>query len=172
MTVTSDEICAERDRRIREGIAREIEAQLKIESEDIEIAVRDSNVTLSGRVRTRLKKSAAERAAKLVQGVLFITNDIEVTPAAQKTEPEIIHDVVDAPKHSAIVPETPFSVNVRDGLVALGGIVSSNLDRELACLVTEAVDGVQEVINLMTVRHSTKSSHNSSALSSLEPYGL
>ena len=53
-------------------------------------------VTLTGFVNTYGEKMAAERVTKRTYGVRAIANDIQVTPAFQKTDTEIATSALNA----------------------------------------------------------------------------
>jgi hypothetical protein len=63
---------------------------------DIAVSVKDGVVTLAGFARRYIDKWEAEWAAKRVQGVVGIANDIEVRlpDADERPDPEIARDAV------------------------------------------------------------------------------
>ncbi len=154
MTLTSsstDIFAKKHDERVRDDVTRHIAWQPEIQSKDISVKVEDSNVTLTGFVHTFLEKSAAERAAKSVYGVLSVANDIEVKPKSQRTDPEIARDVVGAFGLDSSVPDEKLKVTVRDGFVTLEGSLPWNFQRESAQRTAQAVLGVRGVINAITI---------------------
>jgi osmotically-inducible protein OsmY len=139
------------DERIRENVIRHIAWQPEIESKYISVKVMNGEVKLTGFVHHYLDKSIAERAAKLVRGVISIANDIEVKPKDQKTDPEIVHDVVEALRLHSHVPDNRLIVHVRDGVVTLEGALPWHFQRESAELAAQAVAGVRDVVNLIVI---------------------
>lgn len=83
-------------------LKRDIEAELMwdpdINAADIAVAVKDGVVTLTGFVRSYAQKWEAEKAAKRVDGVRGVANDIEVQlPVGdERPDPEIARDAVTA----------------------------------------------------------------------------
>lgn len=76
-------------------IKQDVEAKLRwepnINAAAIGVAVKDSIVTLTGRVPTYMEKMAAAGAAARVTGVKAVANEIEVglLPADQRSDEEI-----------------------------------------------------------------------------------
>jgi len=81
-------------------IKRDVEDELRwdpnIDPTDIAVAVKSGVVTLTGFVRSYAEKFAAERAAKRVEGVVGVANDLEVRlpQTDERPDPEIARDVV------------------------------------------------------------------------------
>src|ERR1700719_3070046 len=79
---------------------RDVEDELRwdpdIDATDIAVAVKNGVVTLTGYVRSYAHKFAAERAAKRVEGVVGVANDLELRlpQADERPDPEIARDVV------------------------------------------------------------------------------
>jgi len=70
------------------------------------VAVKNGLVTLSGFVRSHSEKLEAEAAAKRVDSVVGVANDLEVRlpTADQRPDPEIARDAV-----TALKSQLPFS---------------------------------------------------------------
>ena len=81
-------------------IKRDVEDELRwdpnIDPTDIAVAVKSGVVTLTGFVRSYAEKFAAERAAKRVEGVVGVANDLEVRlpQTDERPDPEIAREVV------------------------------------------------------------------------------
>ena len=69
------------DQRIQEEISDRLMADDRIDASDIEVRVKDGEVTLSGRVDDRVAKRRAEDLAESVMGVRDVMNQIRVTTA-------------------------------------------------------------------------------------------
>jgi osmotically-inducible protein OsmY len=134
-------------------IKRDVEDELAfnpdIDATDIAVAVKNGVVTLTGFVRSYGQKWEAERAAKRVNGVVGVANDIEVRlPVLNKRpDPEIAREAV-----SAIQAMLPYSSEhikalVRDGWVTLEGQVEWNYQRERAAEAVRRLRGVKGVTN-------------------------
>jgi osmotically-inducible protein OsmY len=139
------------DKALRTAVLREIEWRPDIHSHEINVRVSGSAVALTGFVDTFAEKASAEKAAKSVRGVLLIANDIEVRPST-RTDPEIAADVQQVLKSHAMLPETNFTVTVREGFVTLEGTVEWNYEKTSAVEATESVRGVRGVWNRIAVK--------------------
>lgn len=136
---------------VRKDVARQIAGKPEIASRYISVRVVDGTVTLSGFVQTYLEKTLAERTAKSVLGALAVTNNIEVRIYRQRSDFEILGDVVHALRLQQIVPNDSFKATVHDGLVTLEGKVCSNFQRKSAERAAQAVYGVLGVISTIEV---------------------
>jgi osmotically-inducible protein OsmY len=136
---------------LRTEVLREIEWRPDIHSQDINVKVEGSAVTLTGFVHTFAEKANAEKAAKSVRGVISIANDIEVRPST-RTDPEIARDVQHVLKSHVIFPETKITATVHEGFVTLEGTVEWNYQKTSAVDATVSVRGVRGVITLITVK--------------------
>jgi osmotically-inducible protein OsmY len=145
-----------------EEIRRDVEAELRwdpdLDESDIAVAVKDSVVTLTGFVKSYKDKWQAERAAKRVQGVLGVVNDVEVRLPGidERPDPEIARQAV-----AAIKSQLPFSyekiqVIVKNGWVTLEGDVEWNYQREAAERAVRRLTGIKGITNLIQVRPTAR----------------
>ena len=141
-------------------IKRDVEAELQsdptIDATDIAVAVKNGVVTLSGFVRSYSEKMDAEAAAKRVDSVVGLANDLEVRPptADQRPDPELAREAV-----AAIKSQLPFSwhqvkVVVDKGWVTLEGQVEWNHQREGAERAVRRIKGIKGVINTIQLKPS------------------
>jgi osmotically-inducible protein OsmY len=141
-------------------IKRDVEAELQsdptIDATDIAVAVKNGVVTLSGFVRSYSEKIDAEAAAKRVDSVMGLANDLEVRPptADQRPDPELAREAV-----AAIKSQLPFSwhqvkVVVDKGWVTLEGQVEWNHQREGAERAVRRIKGIKGVINTIQLKPS------------------
>jgi osmotically-inducible protein OsmY len=66
------------DKLVQQDVIDEVRRDALLGPSQIEVAVTDGVVTLTGPVDTFVKKVAAERAVQRVRGVRFVANNIEV----------------------------------------------------------------------------------------------
>ena len=141
-------------------IKRDVEAELQsdptIDATDIAVAVKNGVVTLSGFVHSYSEKIDAEAAAKRVDSVMGLANDLEVRPptADQRPDPELAREAV-----AAIKSQLPFSwhqvkVVVDKGWVTLEGQVEWNHQREGAERAVRRIKGIKGVINTIQLKPS------------------
>ena len=139
-------------------IKRDVEAELQsdptIDATDIAVAVKNGVVTLSGFVRSYSAKIDAEAAAKRVDSVVGLANDLEVRPptADQRPDPELAREAV-----AAIKSQLPFSwhqvkVVVDKGWVTLEGQVEWNHQRQGAERAVRRIKGIKGVINTIQLK--------------------
>ena len=69
------------DERIREDVCEHLTHHPYVDASDIEVTVREGEVTLSGTVDARMAKRAAEDACDHVRGVKDVHNHLRVRPA-------------------------------------------------------------------------------------------
>lgn len=122
----------------------------------LEYRMEGTRVVLSGYVTRASLKSDVGRAAAGVAGVSEVINEIEVLPLS------ITDDRIRLALYRAIYLEGPLSryglhpappirIIVRDGCVMLEGVVSSEVERDLAQMAAMSTPGVFEVINRLRV---------------------
>jgi len=116
----------------------------------ITVGVCNGVVTLRGMVQTSGKRDLANLFAWSVRGVIDVQNELTVDP---KTADDIIlvGEVRKAFNKSAI-DSKQIQVETSDGVVQIAGIVTTEVDREMASLVAASVPGVTAVYNNITVR--------------------
>ncbi|MGD0533130.1 MAG: BON domain-containing protein [Methyloceanibacter sp.] len=139
-------------------IKRDVEDELKWDPEimdptDIAVSVKDGVVTLAGFARRYIDKWEAEWAAKRVQGVVGIANDIEVRlpDADERPDPEIARDAVASIKLQLPEAWENITVIVRDAWVTLQGHVEWQYQREADERAVHPIKGVKSISNLIRI---------------------
>ena len=104
----------------------ELEWDPRVRSTQIGVAVKEGVVTLTGRVDSYAKKSAAERAAQRVRGVRAVVNDIEVhlPSSVERTDADIAAEASRALTSDALVPADRIQVTGSRGVITLQGEVT------------------------------------------------
>ena len=77
------------DERIREDVCERLTRHPEVDASDIEVAVSNGEVTLSGTVSERQLKRVAEDCVEVVSGVRDITNTIRIAQPATEGEPTL-----------------------------------------------------------------------------------
>jgi osmotically-inducible protein OsmY len=139
------------DTSIREAVLSEFKWDPKIVSEDINVAVKDGVVTLTGFVHSYWEKDAAEKAAKRVYGVKAIANDIEVKLPSARTDPEIARDAVQELESHIGIPSDKIKATVKNGWITLEGTVEWQYQKMLAESSVKKLKGVVGVTNNIVV---------------------
>lgn len=104
---------------------KDAEAKAKIEAAapGVVVEVKDGVATLSGEVADGAAKTAAEEAAKKVDGIKSVVNQTTVTPPAPAPAPVVINpdDALTTAASAAIKEYSGVTVTVKDGIVTLNG---------------------------------------------------
>jgi osmotically-inducible protein OsmY len=118
------------------------------------VIVNDGIVTLTGTVSNYTQKLQAEKAAKSVDGVKAIAEDIEVKldSSEKKEDSDIAASVLIALSSDLLVPDEKIQIKVENGWVTLEGEVHWNFQREAAKHSIERLAGVRGVFNHLKIR--------------------
>ncbi len=138
------------DVRVRNAVMRELEWDPKVDASAVGVAAKDGTVTLTGYVDTYAGKLAAERAAKRVQGIRAVANDVEVRLKLARTDSDLAQDAAHALALRSTVPEGVQAV-VHDAYVTLTGSVSGLFQKEDAEKAVRHIRGVRGVLNHIDV---------------------
>lgn len=114
------------------------------------------NVTLGGAVTNPTLKSDAERSVKHIEGVEKVTNKIEVLPVSPMDDGlrrQLYRAIYGYPslQRYALPPVKPIRILVKNGHVALEGVVDSQSDKSVAGIRASGVAGVFSVKNNLLV---------------------
>ena len=121
---------------------------------EIGVAVKDGVVMLTGQVDTHSTKMATERAAKRVQGVEVLAQEITVKSqfGREYTDEQIGHAIVSSFDWYSEVPQDTLTAKVEQGWITLEGEVDWDYQRQAALWAVESLDGVKGVTNLIQVK--------------------
>ena len=146
------------DAELQQDVMNELKWEPTIKAAEIEVAVKDSVVTLSGYVDSYFKKCAAERAAARVFGVRVVAEAIRVRlPGSLKRSDEDIAGVVaNVLEWNVLVPHDRVKVRVQDGLVTLSGEVDLGYEKFAAEEAVRYLMGVVWCSNQITVKPPVK----------------
>jgi len=121
----------------------------------------DGTVTLLGQVARPTLKSDAENVVKRIEGVEKVVNNLEVLPTS------INDDRIRRAVYRAIYSNTvlsqyqlravpPIHIIVKNGHVALEGVVARAMDKQIAGVQANSVSGVFSVDNNLRVEEDDK----------------
>ena len=147
-------------------------AEANINALKINVDVRQNIVTLTGEVPSQAEKEQAGRLAQETQGVRSVNNNLHVNPetlgastikekakeATQDVGREAGQTLNDAALLAKIKAQfisngiVGTDVEVNSGVVTLRGVVSNQIQKEKAEMVTRQTGGVTEVKNLLTLK--------------------
>lgn len=142
------------DAGLRQRVIDELTWEPAIDSAHLGVAADDHVVTLTGTVATYHEKIAAERAAERVAGVHAVANDIDVVyPGVHPlTDTDIASSALASLHRLTTLPKHVVDVSVSRRVVTIRGAVEWNFQRQAAEAVVRDLDGVVDVVNLVTVR--------------------
>lgn len=142
------------DVEIQKDVMAELQWEPALGSTEIGVSVKKGVVMLSGVVDSYFKKLLAEKAAKRVNGVNAVAEDINVQiPGSNKrSDVDIAAAVVHALKWDSTVDESKIKVVVENGVVTLEGEVEWYFQRESAYKATQKLLGITRIINNIRVK--------------------
>ncbi len=135
-------------------IVRAIENRLMVDDgvseHQIDVAVQDGIVNLTGRVDHLLSADRAEELARFIRGVRAVINRIEVIPP-HRPDNQIQVDISRKLVVDPAIDARRIHVDVEDGVATLTGSIESWAGKELCDQVARDVAGVRAVHNEVDV---------------------
>ena len=124
--------------------------------DNLAFRVDGSTVTLMGQVTNPTLKTDSERVVKGIEGVEKVDNKIEVLPPSpmdDRLRRQLFHAIYDYPplEKYAMGVIKPIRIIVRNGNVALEGVVDNETDKNIAGLRANTVPGIFSVTNNLQV---------------------
>lgn len=137
------------DVELQENVLAELHFDPKLNSGHIGVTAERGIVTLTGHVSSYAEKLAAERAARQVQGVRAIAEEIEVRlPHHKKSaDDEIAKRAADILALNSTIPSDAIEITVQDGWVKLAGEVEWQFQRADAQEQVGKLSGVTGIVN-------------------------
>ncbi len=145
-------IKAPTDSEIKKRILIQLDWRSSMSGSDIEVSVKNGNVTLQGHVDAYWKKFRMEQIASDTKGVLQIDNKISIVPTKTILDEKIAEDITNAIDRSIAVDIENLDVRVEKGKVTLSGDVRSPIARDAALEITRNTLGVIEVANRLSLK--------------------
>jgi len=144
-----------------ESLARQVRHELAMLPyytvfDNLAFSVNDNTVILSGQVNRPTLKSSAENVVKRVEGVSSVINKIEVLPLSRHDDLvrlNVLRAIYQQPmlQKYALGATPSIHVIVKNGDVALEGVVLNGTDRAIANIQANGVFGVFSVTNNLRV---------------------
>ncbi|WP_291287488.1 BON domain-containing protein [Flavobacterium sp.] len=140
-----------------EELQRDVQNAIKWEPQlhaaEIGVTAKDGIVTLMGTVDAYYKKIEAENAAKNVDGVKAVVEEIEIKYSSNtKSDEDIANDVLKALTDNWNVPQEKIQIKVEKGWVTLEGQVTWNYQKEAVNKSINPLTGVKGVINRIKIK--------------------
>ena len=140
------------DREIENFIKDKLTQQEGIDAENIKVRAENGHVWLSGHVGYLSDKRWITSAAEMIKGVVFIENNLQVSPGVV-ADVDILRDVSLALMKSPYIEMAEVIAVVDEGAVILRGEVDSWPEKITAEQIVEGVKGVRSVVNNIFVEH-------------------
>lgn len=142
------------DQEIQRDVLDELKWDMRVQPNEVGVAVKDGIVTLTGWVDSYLKKVAAEESAHRVHGVKAVVNDIEVRlpGSAERTDADLARAVLNALQWDAGIPAGKLDVTVSQGWVTLKGEVAYAFQKMDAERAIRHLSGIKGISNLIVVK--------------------
>ncbi len=149
--------------RMKDRISREVRHELVMLPQftifdNLQYKIDGATVTLLGQVNNAVLKYSAEKVVRKIEGVEQVKNQIEVLPASSgddRLRRAIAHALFaeDSPLFRySLGSVPPIHIVVKNGRVALEGVVDNQSDKNLAYMRAGAVPGVLSVENHLQVQ--------------------
>lgn len=145
---------SEADDKIESSIKETYVFKTYLKDDAVKASAKEGVVTLTGTVADENNKSLAQNTAESVRGVTRVDNQLATTAevAAEKSDASISRKVKFALFFHRNVSLGNTTVDVKDGIVTLGGDASSQAQKELTTAYAKDIDDVKEVKNEMTIK--------------------
>jgi hyperosmotically inducible protein len=152
------------DLEIKAAILEAFTRSPELEAKHVEVAVDRRTVTLSGAVNTQAQRNGAEQAARAIQGVASVVNNLTVNNPEAETEPARASNKDVRDPNAELADRVSFelfrtnafdmrrlTVRADSGTVTLSGTVRSRAEQLLAERLAQVVEGVKKVANELQV---------------------
>lgn len=123
----------------------------------VHVDVDHGNVTLSGEARTQEQRRAYDAAARSVNGVAGLKDDLKVNPAMRGAKESLGDAALAAKVMGAIAAQAGVNVvsikaGAKDGTVTLTGTADSATKKTLILDTARAVNGVRVLVDQITIK--------------------
>lgn len=137
------------DSQLRQDVVDELDFEPSVNAAQVGVTAKNGVITLTGHVGSYAEKVAAEEAARRVNGVQAIAQEIEVRYPSDKkmADDEIAARALSVLKWNAVVPYNSVQVKVQSGWVTLLGEVNWQFERVAAESGIRRLSGVAGVLN-------------------------
>jgi hyperosmotically inducible protein len=131
-------------------------ADPQTKARQINVDTKNGKVQLNGFVDSSAEKIAAEKAARQVQGVSSVDNNLQMRAAERSAGAVVDDSIITTRVKTALttdsrVKASDVTVKTNQGTVALGGFVASDAEKLAAESVASSVPGVVSVHNGIVV---------------------
>lgn len=126
-------------------------------ADKVKVAANDGVVTLTGTVQDEDEKSLAQDTAESLQGVTKVRNDIVITSTyADHSDAWMAFKIRTRLLMKANVSIVSTTIDVKDGVVTLGGTADNEAQKELTAIYAKEIDWVKSIKNNIVVKNDSK----------------
>jgi osmotically-inducible protein OsmY len=142
------------DKHLKQAVLDELKWEPSVNEAHIGVTAKDGVVTLMGHVETFSEKFAAEKAARRVNDVKAVAEEIEVRLpfSVKRGDEEIASAAIDRLRWDASVPSGAVKARVEKGWVTLTGEVDWHYQQEAAANDVRGLWGVKGVSNDIAIK--------------------
>jgi osmotically-inducible protein OsmY len=137
------------DKDIAQAVLAALQWDYEVPADAITVTVNRGSVTLEGSVDWQYQKDAAARLVRYLNGVISVTNLINIKPSVRSSD--VAKQIKDAYRRKAALDARRINVCADDGKITLEGSVSSWSERDLAVDAAWAAPGVMSVEDNLTI---------------------
>jgi osmotically-inducible protein OsmY len=147
------------DSRIESSAKQSYVFKTYLKTDDIKIQAKDGAVVLTGTVAESFHKSLAEETVTGLPGVTSVDNRLETkgAPPTANSDAWLRDKVKITLSFHRSVSGLSTEVDVKDGIVTLRGVATSQAQKDLTTDYAKDVEGVKDVKNEMSVGKVAKS---------------
>ena len=131
-TITVKPSTSRSDGDIQSNVKNALAMDPVTESYEVDIAVSNGTVTLTGVVDSWQEKQMSETVAKGVKGVVDVKNDIQIEYKIERMDREIKPEIEARLRWDVFIDDTLIEVAVNEGTVSLSGTVGSAIEKNRA----------------------------------------
>jgi osmotically-inducible protein OsmY len=139
-----------------EELQRDVQNAIKWEPQlhaaEIGVTAKDGIVTLMGTVDAYYKKIEAENAAKNVDGVKAVVEEIEIRYSNDISDEDIANSALKALIYNLAVPHESIQMKVEKGWITLEGQVTWNYQKEAAEKSIRHIKDIKGVTNHIRIK--------------------
>lgn len=139
------------DRWIKMKIQTALLLHSNVRASKIEVSVKKGVVTLKGKAQSQVQKELITQYSKEVEGVKEVKNEMTITTSDKIDDASITAQVKMRLVINKAVGAIQTNVTTTNGVVTLSGQAQNDVKRDLITKLAEDVEGVNDVVNKMTV---------------------
>jgi len=134
---------------ISAACANALDADKFVPKGSVTADVNDGWVRLTGQVRHHFQRQAAEHAVRRVDGVLGVTNDVEIS--SEPIPSDVADRIKKAFRRNAIIDDSLIEVSNEGHTIYLDGSAGSYIARQEAVDTAWAAPGVTDVVDRLVI---------------------